>query len=97
MIVDRARNDRSETTEISGYEVVPQKSRHLGAIITDTRGCEEEIGRHLAIATVAMTILSTIWKDTCRIKATKLKLVNVVIFPLATYVSETWSIKNDDA
>ena len=41
-----------------------------------------------------MTIkLTRIWKDSAISQRNKLKLVNTLIFPIATYASETWTLK----
>lgn len=96
LIIDRARNNQAEVTSIAGYEVV-RKFNYLGSIITNNGGCEEEIRRRLMMARSATAKLTKIWKDTDITKATKLRLASTLIFPIATYASETWTIKKADA
>lgn len=53
--------------------------------------------RRFVIARVVMIRLNKIYKDGGITKATKLKLAKAVIFPIATYVYETWTIKKANA
>ena len=41
-------------------------------------------------------VLGHIWTDRGVTKATKIKLVRTLIFPIATYACETWTINNAD-
>lgn len=87
MIIDRVKNNQSETKKIDGYQVVHQ-FKYLGGIIKNKGRSEEEIDRHNVLVNIRPTKLSKIWKDCCITKTTKLKLVNVIIFPVTIYTSE---------
>ncbi|CAH2237332.1 jg3829 [Pararge aegeria aegeria] len=62
MIVDRANNNSPEVTQIANCEVV-QSYIYLGALISNNRGCVEEVKRHIAIARTTMDRLKKIWKN----------------------------------
>ena len=66
----------------------------LGSLITEEGGCGAEIRRRLAMARSAMTQLSKIWADRGITKATKIRLVQALIFPIATYGCESWTLTN---
>ena len=66
---------------------------YLGAKITNNGDCDGEIQRRIGMAKTAMACLSRIWKDHNITKGTKLRLVKALVFPIATYGSETWTIK----
>ena len=95
MIINRAENNSPNIHEIAGYEVV-NKFSYLGSLITNKGGCEQEIRRRLTMARTATVKLTKIWKDTSVTKNTKLKIVNCLIFPIATYAAETWTLKKAD-
>lgn len=65
---------------------------YLGAQITNKGGSEQEIRRRIGMAKDALGKLTKIWKDHDIRKQTKLKLVQTLIFPIATYASESWTI-----
>ena len=68
----------------------------LGSLITTSGGCAVEIRRRLAMAKSAMVGLNKIWADRGITKATKTRLVSALIFPIATYGCETWSLTKSD-
>ena len=68
----------------------------LGALITTDGSCKQEIRRRLTMARSAMANLSTIWADRGVTKATKVRLVRALVFPIATYSCETWSLTKAD-
>lgn len=96
MIIDRARNNQPEVSSVAGYEVV-DRFNYLGSVITNTGGCEEEIRRRLTMARAATVRLTKIWKDSAITRSTKLRLASALVFPIATYACETWTIKKADA
>lgn len=95
MIIDRHRDNQPEIRNIAGYEVV-SRFNYLGSVVTNSGGCEEEIRRRLTMARSATAKLTKIWKDTDITKNTKLRLVRALVFPIATYAAETWTIKKTD-
>ena len=75
---------------------VVSKFNFLGAYINSQGGCQDEIRRRLAIARTAMANLNQIWSDRNVTKATKIKLVQTLVFPIAIYASESWTINKAD-
>ena len=68
----------------------------LGALITQDGGCKMEIRRRLAMARSTMVKLSKIWADRGITKATKIRLVRALVFPIATYGCESWTLSKAD-
>ena len=64
----------------------------LGSLILNDGGSSGEIKRRLAMAKTSANALSTIWKDRGITKATKIRIMKALIFPVATYGAETWSV-----
>lgn len=95
MIVDCPNNNNPDTARIAGYEVV-SRFKYLRLVITNTGDCEPEIRRHIAMARSSTTKLTRIWKDTSITIKTKLRLLRILIFPIATYAAETWTVKMAD-
>ena len=50
----------------------------------------------LAMACSAMTDLSKIWADRGNTRTTKVRLVQALVFPIALYASETWTLNKAD-
>ena len=65
----------------------------LGSVIEEEGECKSEIARRLALGRAAMTGLQTIWKDKNIYKQTKVSLVKTLVFPVATYGCESWTLK----
>lgn len=95
MIVDRQNNNQPHIKTIAGFKVV-NKYLYLGSLIENSGACEGEIRRRIALARTAVTKLTKIWKDTAITKNTKLRLLNSLVFPIATYGAETWTLKKSD-
>ncbi len=68
----------------------------LGALITQDGGYEKEIRRRLAMARSTMAKFSKVWADRSVTKATKSRLVRALVFPVATYGCETWTLTKAD-
>ncbi|CAG9840895.1 unnamed protein product [Diabrotica balteata] len=81
MIIDRIRNNQSEIKNMTGYE---------------WRMRRQDPSTH-TMARSATAKLTKIWKNTGITKNTKLRLVRALIFPIATYASETWTITKADS
>lgn len=76
---------------------IPDNERKRGVVyfsarITNNGDCEGEIKSRIGMAKSALARLTKIWKDHQISKATKARLVNALVFPIATYGSETWTI-----
>lgn len=95
MIVDRAKNNSPDITNVAGYQVV-NHFEYLGSIVTNTGDCETGIRRRIAMARNSTAKLTRIWKDTSITINTKLRLIRTLIFPIATYAAETWTMKIAD-
>ena len=68
----------------------------LGSKITNEGSCTPEIKRRLILGRTAMTKLNSIWKDKDISACTKARIVRAMIFPVATYASETWTTTKSD-
>ena len=92
----RAMNDDEHVT-INGVAVENVKEfTYLGAVFTNTYDDSPEIKRRIAIAKNATVALNKIWKDRSITLKTKLRLLNSLVFPIASYGSECWVLKKKD-
>jgi hypothetical protein len=64
----------------------------LGSTITRDRDDNKDINRRLSIGRTAMTKLEKTVKEQDVKKATKIKIVETIIFPKVTYGSESWTV-----
>ncbi len=76
-------------------EIVDQFN-FLGSMISNQGGCSVEIRRRIGMAKTSMCSMNKLWKDRNISKATKIRLVSSLIFPIATYACETWVISVAD-
>ena len=65
----------------------------LGFKITADGDCSHEIKRHLLLGRKAMTNLDSILKSRDITLATKVHLINVMVFPVVMYGCESWTVK----
>ena len=65
----------------------------LGSKITAVGDCSHEIKRPLLPGRKAMTNLDTIFKSRDSTLPTKVHLVKAMVFPVAMYGFESWTIK----
>jgi hypothetical protein len=72
------------------------KFKYLGAIIEQTADCSHEIRARLGTARSALKSLSTMWKDSALNKSIKLKLLKTLVWPVALYGCETWTLRAAD-
>ena len=68
----------------------------LGALITEDGLCEKEVRRGIAMGKVAVGGLTSIWKERGVTLKTKVKLVNVFVFPIVLYGAETWTMRKHE-
>jgi exonuclease III len=68
----------------------------LGSVIEEDGDCREEVARRVNLGRAAMGGLSKIWKDKDISTSTKTKLVKALIFPIATYGAESWTLRQAD-
>ena len=85
-------NDSHITVDNDAVENVTDFT-YLGATFTDNYDESKEIRRRIGIAKSATTALSNIWKDRSITLATKKRLLNSLVFPIATYGSVCWVMK----
>ena len=65
----------------------------LGAKIDQNGESGPDIKRRIALGRVAMQGMDKIWKSKDVSIATKTRLVNAIVFPIATYGCESWTIR----
>ena len=63
---------------------------YLGSLIANNGDGFKEVNRRLGMAMKKLKSIKKLWKGTN--EQTKLKFLKALIFPIATYGSETWSI-----
>jgi len=88
---------KTDPINIDGEEIdVVSSFQFLGSVITDNGECKEEIRRRLILGRTAMAELDKIWKDRNITRKTKVNLVKALVFPVAMYGCETWTMKVTD-
>ena len=65
----------------------------LGSKITSEGDCNHKIKRHLLLGRKAMANLDNILKSRDIILSAKVCMVKAMVFPVAMYVCERWTIK----
>ena len=65
----------------------------LGSKITADGDCSHEIKRHFLLGRKVMTNLNSLLKSKDIILPTKFRLVKAMVFPVAVYGCESWTIK----
>ena len=65
----------------------------LGSIITANDGCSREIKRHFLFVGKLMTNLDSMLKSRDITLPTKVCLVKAMVFPVAMYSCESWTVK----
>ena len=65
----------------------------LGSKITADGDCSHEIKRHLLLGRKVMTNLNSILKSRDITLPTKVFLVKAMVFPVAMYEGESWTVK----
>jgi len=68
----------------------------LGPIITRDGYDYKESNRRLSNGRMAMTKLGKIMKDRDVKKATKIKIIETIIFPTVTHGSEGWTVRKKE-
>ena len=67
----------------------------LGSIINNKGDCSQEIRRRLAIARNVVQSMTKIWKGRLLV-GLKVRLIKSTAFAVATYGSESWTLKKND-
>ena len=68
----------------------------LGSEITADGDCSHEIKRRLLLGRKVMTNLDSILKSRDITLPTKVRLVKAMVFPVAVYGCESWTVKNSE-
>ena len=68
----------------------------LGSKIITDGDCSHEIRRRLLLSRKAMTNLDSVLKRRNVTLPTKVHIVKAVVFPVVTYVCESWTIKTTE-
>ena len=79
-----------ETVEIMAYFII------LGSKITANGDCSHEIKRRLLLGRKVMTNLDSILKSRDITLPTKVCLVKAMVFPVAMYGCESWTMKKSE-
>ena len=95
MIVNQQEENPSIHAGNQSIEIISQFN-FLGSMISNQGRCSIEIRRRTAMAKTSMCAMNKIWKDRSITTRTKIRLVSTLIFPIATYACETWSINAAD-
>ena len=69
---------------------------YLGGVISDSSSSENDIKRRVGLAMGVVQNLNSIWKSKDIRISTKLELYRVLVLSIATYGSETWTLKKAD-
>jgi len=70
--------------------------RYLGSIITDTYDCRTQIAAKLGMARSTAKSLTSLWKDHSLNLQLKSRLMQTLVWSLATYGCESWTINAAD-
>ena len=68
----------------------------LGSKITADGDCSHEIKRHLLLGRKVMTNVDSVFKSRDITLPTKVHLVKAMVFPVAMYGCESWTVKKAD-
>ena len=68
---------------------------YLGSRITST-DCVVEVKSRLAMGMAVMVKLTGVWKNKSISTITKLRLIKALVWPVATYGCEAWTLKKDE-
>ena len=73
-----------------------QQFKYLGAIITENCDCSTEIRARLGQGRSIIQKLSRIWKSRSLSHQSKLRILRTLVWPVATYAAETWTLTKGD-
>ena len=91
-------NSHSDESLVINGETVEEINHYyyLGATTTTSYDDSKEIRKRISIANNAVIALSYTWKSKSISLKTKKRLLNTLVFPVATYGSECWVVKQSD-
>ena len=73
-----------------------QEFTFLGSQIEQSRDCSLEVKRRIASGRNAMMSMNKMWKSKDISITTKCRLVHAIVFPIATYGCESWTLRKAD-
>ena len=77
----------------TSWQIEGETRETVGSKITADSDCSHKIKRHLLLGRKAMTHLDSILKNRDITLPTKVHLVKAMVFPVAMYGCESWTIK----
>jgi hypothetical protein len=90
-------DEKQQSMVVDGEEVDQVDTfNFLGSFIVKDGGSSAEIKRRLAMAKTSASTLSNIWKDKEITRATKIRVMKALVFPVALYGCETWAVGKAD-
>ena len=75
---------------------VVQSFNFLGSLVNKDSTSSEEIKRRLNLARVAMVKLKYLMKSSRLTKESMIKMVRTLVFPIAMYGCESWTVRKQD-
>ena len=89
--------DDTSEFQMDGDKIeVVQSFNFLGSLVNKDSTSSEEIKRRLNLARVAMVKLKYLMKSSRLTKESKIKMVRTLVFPIAMYGCESWTIRKQD-
>lgn len=83
--------------EVDGEKIEEVESfMFLGSRIDKDASCEGDIRLKIAKARTAMLDLTKIWKDRDISRQTKIRIAKAMVFPIAMYGCESWTMRQSD-
>ena len=95
MKVAKAPNDENLIVDYQSVENV-EDFNYLGATFPNKVDDTKEVRRRIAMTKTAMISLTNIWKDRSISERTKKRLLQALVFSIATYGAECWVFKKVD-
>jgi len=96
MVIDEERNDEEEGFTLDGNNIEEVASfEFLGSVINTKGDCSQEVKRRLAMARSVVQQMTKLWKSKLP-NSLKLRLLKSTVFAVASYGSESWTMKSVD-
>src|SRR5713101_1404388 len=90
-------NGKCNSFEIDGNKIeIIENFIFLGSKINKYGTCEEDVRRRIMLGRTAMMDLSKIMKDRDITRRTKIRIIKAMVFPVATYGCESWTLRKKE-
>ena len=90
-------NGKCNSFEIDGNKIeIIENFIFLGSKINKDGTCEEDVRRRIMLGRTAMMDLSKIMKDRDITRRTKIRIIKAMVFPVATYGCESWTLRKKE-